>query len=311
MAPVACPPLWSLRFGETMSRRLVIELLLSAVYLVSLLVFYASSTRLLGFGILYLGSFVILLGLFTFRSAFLAVPFLLANAFFIPLHLIESARSHPLASGFTVSFDLKYIAYAMEQYRQKHGHLLAHAVYGPDGKALYSWRVELLPFLEQESLYKEFRLDEPWDSPENLKLLPRMPSIYRSRCHEVREGNSETHIQVFVGPGAAFEGTRGLSLERDLPDSDGTILVVETFEPVPWTKPVDIPFGPDQAFPTLGDYGPWRRLHWWYLDSRAKPPSSFCAGLTNGSTRLFSNPPDHDELRRWVIRRGREPKRLE
>ena len=48
-----------------------------------------------------------------------------------------------------------------------------------DGKPLLSWRVLILPYLEQEALYKEFHLDEPWDSPHNRTLIARMPAVYR------------------------------------------------------------------------------------------------------------------------------------
>jgi RHS repeat-associated protein len=43
-----------------------------------------------------------------------------------------------------------------------------------------SWRVYLLPYLDQEPLYHRIHLDEPWDSPNNIELLKYMPEIYRS-----------------------------------------------------------------------------------------------------------------------------------
>ncbi len=178
------------------------------------------------------------------------------------------------ATQLSVRNDLAQIAMAMQEYHKTHGRFPAQAVYGPDGKALYSWRVELLPYLEEDHLYRRFRLNEPWDSPENIKLLPSMPRLYRGKCHETLERESQTHYQVFVGPGAAFEGTSGLSLDRDFPGgAEQTILVVETFEPV--------------------------------------PPPIFLAGLANGSVQWFANPPDPKELRRWITRKGEEPRRSE
>src|SRR5262249_61834200 len=68
-----------------------------------------------------------------------------------------------------------------------------------------SWRVALLPYLGEEKLYAQFRLDEPWDSPNNLPLLKRMPKVY-----ELPGGPSDvpagyTFYQVVVGPGAIFD----------------------------------------------------------------------------------------------------------
>ena len=48
----------------------------------------------------------------------------------------------------------------------------------PTGKALLSWRVALLPFLEENELYKQFHLDEAWDSDHNKKLLAKMPRVF-------------------------------------------------------------------------------------------------------------------------------------
>src|SRR5262249_30152019 len=98
-------------------------------------------------------------------------------------------------------------------------------------------------------LFKEFHLDEPWDSPHNLRLLPRMPRIYTTPD---RRGASTTFYKVFIGKGAAFEGKQGLKLPDDFPDSTSkTILLVEAGPPVRWTKPEDLPFDPARPLPPL------------------------------------------------------------
>src|SRR5206468_5253686 len=69
--------------------------------------------------------------------------------------------------------NLKQIGLAMHSYHDVYKRLPSGAVQDKDGKALLSWRVHLLPFLEQEALFKEFKLDEPWDSDNNKKLLAK------------------------------------------------------------------------------------------------------------------------------------------
>ncbi len=54
------------------------------------------------------------------------------------------------------------------------------AYFDENGLPLLSWRVHLLPYLGLNSLYSQFHLDEPWDSPNNLPLLPQMPNAFRS-----------------------------------------------------------------------------------------------------------------------------------
>src|SRR5438445_175426 len=101
----------------------------------------------------------------------------------------------------------------MHSYQDRHGRLPPAVVYGNYGKPLYSWRVLLLPYLEQDNLYQRFHLDEPWDSPHNIRLLEEMPAAYAPppRKRELLPAH-HTICQVFVGKGAAFEGREGLRL---------------------------------------------------------------------------------------------------
>ena len=68
----------------------------------------------------------------------------------------------------------------MHNYDSTHGSLPPHAIYGKDGKPLLSWRVLILPYIEEQALYEQFHLDEPWDSPHNEPLLRQIPRCYRS-----------------------------------------------------------------------------------------------------------------------------------
>jgi hypothetical protein len=134
------------------------------------------------------------------------------------------------------------------------GRLPPAAVCDKDGKPLLSWRVLLLPYIEEKKLFDEFRLDESWDSEHNLKLLPRMPRTYEARWKKVIDvPEHHTVLRVFVGPGAAFEWNRGLSLTADFPDGTAnTLLYVESGPPVPWTKPDEIAFDPNCSIQLRG-----------------------------------------------------------
>jgi hypothetical protein len=124
------------------------------------------------------------------------------------------------------------------------------------GKPGLSWRVALLPFLQEDNLYRQFHLDEPWDSPNNRALLTRMPKVYaHSNADPAKTAAGLTHYRVFVGPGSAFDPTVGrtLGFPADFPDgTPNTILVVEAADPVEWTKPDDLDFGPGIPLPKLG-----------------------------------------------------------
>ena len=139
----------------------------------------------------------------------------------------------------------------MHTYEQVHKALPPAAVRGPDGKPLLSWRVLLLPFIEEERLFKQFRLDEPWDSPHNLKLLAAMPPLF-APFKEQDYPAGHTFYQVLVGSGTAYESPAGPNRADLSRRPAGILLIVEAGEPVPWTKPEDLRYYPGGPLPSLG-----------------------------------------------------------
>src|SRR5205814_7143349 len=116
------------------------------------------------------------------------------------------------------------------------------AIYGKDGKPLLSWRVAILPYIEQDQLYKQFKLDEPWDSDHNKKLLDKMPKTFEIPEAKAKPGH--TFYQVFTGPETVFplDATKKLRFPASFTDgTSNTLAIVEAANPVPWTKPEDIP----------------------------------------------------------------------
>ncbi|HEY7329165.1 MAG TPA: sigma-70 family RNA polymerase sigma factor [Gemmataceae bacterium] len=106
---------------------------------------------------------------------------------------------------------LKRLAAAMQNYAATYeGRLPLAASVGKDGRALLSWRVELLPFLGENDLYNEFKRDEPWDSPHNRKLITKMPAVFAPPGVKTSRPHS-TYYQVFVSaaPSADVAGAPG------------------------------------------------------------------------------------------------------
>lgn len=120
------------------------------------------------------------------------------------------------------------------------------------GKPLLSWRVHLLPFLEQEALYREFHLDEPWDSEHNKKLIERMPDIYRLPGSMAAPG--KTCVLLPVGEGTAFPNGKGLAFKEFTDGSSATILAVESDDKhaVNWTAPGDLQVNANEPSNGLG-----------------------------------------------------------
>jgi RNA polymerase sigma factor (sigma-70 family) len=133
---------------------------------------------------------------------------------------------------------------------------------------LLSWRVMLLPYLREGGLYREFHLNEPWDSAHNKPLLVKMPKIFTHPEVDSDPKAGLTHYQLFVGaavhqPAKTYQFAPAFSWDpkfkltlRELTFADGTsstILLAEARKAVPWTKPEDLLIKDDQSpLPELG-----------------------------------------------------------
>ncbi len=190
--------------------------------------------------------------------------------------------------------NLKQMALAMHNHNDAYGSLPQATAYrDKDGKPLLSWRVALLPFIEQDNLFKQFKLDEPWDSPHNIKLLPRIPRTYLL-ADQTNTGAGLTHYQVLVGPDAYEDfptGKPGFQLGLKIPGSfpDGTsntILFVIAEQGVPWTKPDDLQYDPNGPLPRLSK----------------RYPVGYIFGLADGGTRTVPFSISEQTLRNAITR---------
>src|SRR5512147_3147612 len=93
---------------------------------------------------------------------------------------------------------------AVQNYADSHMDSLPVAATRKDGKPLLSWRVMILPYIEEDALFREFHLDEPWDGPHNVKLLDRMPKIYQPFRGKKDNAPNSTPYRVFVGKNTPF-----------------------------------------------------------------------------------------------------------
>lgn len=116
---------------------------------------------------------------------------------------------------------------------------------GPDGQPWHSWRALILPFLEQEPLWKEYRLDEPWNGPNNSKLLKRRPDFFA--CHEFdgkfNVPKNQTSYVAVVGSETAWPGPASIDVKQITDGTSNTVLVVEVKDAgIPWLAPIDLSF---------------------------------------------------------------------
>jgi Protein of unknown function (DUF1559) len=197
---------------------------------------------------------------------------------------------------------VKQISMALLAYQDAYKKLPPAVVKDKDGRPLYSWRVLLLPFLEENLIYKQFKRDEPWDSPHNKELLATTPPCYQPFFTVQNISPGKTHYQLFIGPGTAFERP-GLHLARDFPDGPGrTILVVESATPVWWSKPEDVTYDPKGPLPPLGGLSFMTTR---FLRFETHHPD-FVAGDGDGGVRFIRGDTDESIIRALITRNGGE-----
>jgi hypothetical protein len=135
----------------------------------------------------------------------------------------------------------KQMALAIHTFADARKHLPPPSLRNEQGQPLLSWRVAILPYLEESKLFQQFRLDEPWDSPHNLALAKQMPDVYADPSQPRLAKEGKTTYLAPVGPGTVFDTDTGIAF-RDISDGTSkTILLVEVApeNAVVWTKPED------------------------------------------------------------------------
>ncbi|WP_158264992.1 M56 family metallopeptidase [Blastopirellula marina] len=204
--------------------------------------------------------------------------------------------------------NLKQLMIAMHNYHDMYGHLPKAVVIDPESGVPHSWRVELLPLLNHKALYKQYRMDQPWDSPANKKVLEQMPAVFKTAS-----GNDAvtTNFLAIVGKNTALAPSSdqgnddamefGVAPERpssvgdnprfhDMTDgTSNTIVFVQTSKDVPWTKPEDLPLEEADSAKLGGFHS-----------------GIFLAAFADGSARVISNQVDPEVWTRLITRNDGE-----
>jgi hypothetical protein len=211
--------------------------------------------------------------------------------------------------------NLKQIGIALHNYHDIFKGLPPQASTDPLGQPQLSWRVHILPLVEHEPLYRKFRLNEPWDSPHNARLIPLMPKIYESpisrpgmkplppgkTCYLAPRG-PDTIFPAPIGPPPPYlvMVPVGLDFSTVTDGLSNTIMVLEAApqEAVIWTRPDDWDFDPSR--PRSGLLG--------------HREGGFQAVMGDGFVQLVPETVSDETLRRLFIRNDRlpvDPRKLE
>ena len=207
------------------------------------------------------------------------------------LPAVQAARE--AARRASAANQLKQIGIALLSYHDVHNALPAR--YSTrDGKPLLSWRVHILPYLDEQRLYEQFHLDEPWDSPHNRTLIDKIPSVYSSPNRKV---DGKTVYLASEAEGGLLSPTEPTPFSKVTDGLSNTIMCVEadSAAAVIWTKPGDLPYNNKQPMQGLGHMR----------------PGGFQVLAADAAVRFVSTSIDPDVLRGLLTRAGREDVRFD
>ena len=143
--------------------------------------------------------------------------------------------------------NLRQLALAAHNFESAHQAFPAGYSINEKEEKLLSWRVHILPFLEQNHLYEQFKLDEPWDSPHNKQLIEKMPETFRSPVSNAASGKTVYRCisgdmqngGILLAPKRPNSASGAIGFGQIRDGSSNTILLVETNDSLAqeWTKP--------------------------------------------------------------------------
>lgn len=218
----------------------------------------------------------------------------------------EQARHHQCRHH------LKVITLALRLYHDDHGSYPPAVVKGPDGEPWHSWRVLLLPYLEEDAVFAAYRFDERWGSSHNCRVAETLSSSSPYFCYadeEARRVRTTSYVAV-VGEGTMWppDGSAiGLADVRD--DPAGTAHVVEMAESgIFWSEPRDLDFGAMTFEVNSGPGRGVRAVHpgeeLWF---RRRGPKRANAGFVDGVARPLEEGTQPDRLRSMLLKADGAP----
>jgi prepilin-type processing-associated H-X9-DG protein len=223
---------------------------------------------------------------------FLGVPILIA----LLLPAVQAAREAARRSQ--CNNNLKQIGLALQSYADINKAFPPGYVADENGRPMHSWRVLILPYIEQKALYDRYDFNEPWDGPNNSQLAGLMPPPYRCPSDSASAPPSTiTSYAAISGPGTMFDADTPSSFATIRDGTSNTIAVAEASGAgIHWMEPRDLDVG-QMTFQVNGSAA----------DISSPHPGGAMAVFADGHTTFLGTSVAGDVLRALFTKNGGEP----
>ena len=192
--------------------------------------------------------------------------------------------------------NLKMLGLAMHNYHDAYRSFPPAYLADSRGNPMHSWRVLLLPFLGEKELYQQYDFEKPWDSPENLRLADRIPTVYRCPSDKAAQPGKTRYV-VVVGKDTAFVGRESVKLSQIRDGTSNTIMFVESNTPVTWIAPMDIRYDDLSLEVNSSQENQLGSPH----------PAGMLSTLCDGSVRFVPDSTNKESIKALLTRSGGEP----
>lgn len=204
---------------------------------------------------------------------------------------IRANLLHAVATDLQTSNNMKHVALALHRYHDAYGQFPPQALTDANGRRLLSWRVLILPYLNQQALYDQFRLDEPWDSAHNLKLAETIPAPYAANNQATLKPGYTRVVAPLTKDSAFGRSGKPTRFQNITDGTSATLWFAQgpTDAAVPWSQPLD--WKVDQAA-----YQAWL----------PKPDAAELVAFIDGSIRVLTGKVDWNTFEKLLTIDGRE-----